>query len=520
MFAIDATKEPRQIVLGDAGLIGRFLAAGERGNQAPSRQPLLGIYKLEDKRMTMAFHVGEPRPQNFESTPGSGITLLVLERGQPHLLGGANRATRFGAAQATQQPQPARLTWGNGRHTPPAETPPLMFGELVKTPPAETPPPTVTVAHPVVREVSDYEDFGGRTEPLKTAEVRPRVSGRIVKVNFQPGAAVKQGDVLVQLDPKEFSAEVDQKRAESDAAFARESPFRDELNAAQAANAKNPGAFLLIKVKELESKLTEARAAGRAAQAALNLAQDHLAATKVTAPISGKIAQIVPLTIDKLVTADSKEPLATIVAVDSVYVVFDVDQSKLPQLLRKARILGKGNASSALTVLCGAVYDDSGKYPYEGKVESVDVPIDTHTGTAHWRAAIANKDGALLPGMSVRVRVLTSRPHKALLIPEQAVPSNQNTGLAFGGRAASFGRQVQRPHVFVVTTKEGCTVVEPRAVKLGQLHDGLRAVEEGLTAKDRVVVSGVQGLRPGMRVKPEELSPPLTPPASPPPQAK
>jgi membrane fusion protein, multidrug efflux system len=171
-----------------------------------------------------------------------------------------------------------------------------------------------------------------------------------------------------------------------------------------------------------------------------------------------------------------------------------------------------------LTVLCGVPSDDSQSYPYQGKVEAVDVPVNPATGTAQWRAALANKDGTLLPGMAARLRLATSSPYKALLIPSRALDSYQG-----------------REFVYVVTKKDGAQVVDRRPVRVGRPHEGLRVIEEGLTREDRVVVSNLLGLspglsrgfglqsrrgsgwQPGMQVKVEEAPPPAAPP---PPQAK
>ena len=340
-------------------------------------------------------------------------------------------------------------------------------------------PPEVTVSRPLAREVTDYEDFTGRTEAVQAVDLRARVTGYIVKVHVKEGGDVKQGDLLFEIDPRPYQAELDKAEAEvarAEAHFKRVSADFDRAKKLMAARG--------IGQDELDhaaAEKAEAEASLRAAQAALDVAKLNLSFTRVTAPISGKVGRAL-LTPGNLAVADTTL-LATIVSLDPMDVMFDVDERTLVRLARLARE-GKGERDAEWPVLF-ALPDNEG-FVHRGKLAGTDVRVDPNTGAAHWRAVFANPDGLFLPGMFVRVRVLTSAPHKALLIPDSAVE-----------------RDNEGPHVFLITGKD---VVERRPVKLGVADDGLRVVKEGLTAEVRVIVEKPASVRPGMTVKPKEVS--------------
>lgn len=341
-------------------------------------------------------------------------------------------------------------------------------------------PPTVTVARPVVREITDYEDFTGRTEAAQTVEIRARVTGTLEKILFKAGATVKQGDMLLEIDPRSFQAGVAKHKADVRLAQLRQKRLTADLEGAKLMSSKER--------QRIESEQAEVEAALKAAEGGLELAELQLASTRLTAPIGGLISRPL-LSAGNLVQADSMS-LATICSVDPMCVSFDVDERTVLNLRRNNFV--KAGGEPALSVLFALA--DEQDFPHHGKLDSTDARMDQATGTAHWRALFPNADGLLMPGMYVRVRMATSAPHKALLMPEQ--PFHMDQGRLF---------------VYVVTKKEGGPVVEYREVKIGRMN----VVQEGLTTDDWVVVSDVRGLRPGMRVKPEEV------PVSPaPPKAK
>ena len=442
----------------DPGMQPKTITIHTTGDGSKSRE-IFGIYKFENDRLHFAYHQGGPRPEKFESTRGSGVMLLVLKR-----IGSAKFTRR-----AVAPTNPAIPTSGGS-----------VPGAPKAGHSAPAAPPTVTVSRPVVREIADYEDFTGRIEAAQTVTVRARVTGRLDKVVFKPDSMVKQGDLLFEIDPAPFQAEHDKREADVRLAQLRLNRTTTELKDAPSPSPSDR--------RRMEAQQAEAEAALTAAQEGLKVARLNLASTRLTAPISGKIGR--PLIPVGSLVADPM-PLATIDSVDPMCVAFDVDQRTVLALHRHPP---PGDGESVPPVLVQLA--DEKDFPRKGKVESADTRIDPATGTACWRALLPNPDGLLMPGMFVRVRLITSAPHKALLIPERAIRSDQD-----------------QKFVFVVNDRN---VIENRAVKLGKLEDELLIVREGISADDWVVVSGLQGLRPGMTVKPEKTAepPPKQPTAS------
>ena len=343
--------------------------------------------------------------------------------------------------------------------------------------------PDVSVSRPIIREISDYEDFTGRIQPDETAEVRSRVDGYLTKVHFRGGALVKKGDVLAEIDPRLLPPDL--------------SAFEAQVNLGRS---QLKGMIVLKEAKTLsaddrrriDAQIVEAEARQKAAESQLN-AWKRDVLTKLTAPISGKIS---PSLVDpgNLLVAD-KTVLATIVSVDRMRLVFDVGEHTM---LRLRRLLQEKKAAAeretGLPVACGLT-DETG-FPHRGTVESVDNQFDPKTGTVTWRAVVPNRDGVFIPGLFVRVRLSVRGPHKAMLVPEQALGSDQG-----------------QKFVYLATDKN---VVQYRQIKMGTLQDGLRVVEEGLTPEDWVITSQVSKLRPGMTVKPVPSPSPSSPPQTPP----
>jgi RND family efflux transporter MFP subunit len=337
-------------------------------------------------------------------------------------------------------------------------------------------PPAVSVSRPVVREVSDYEDYPGRIE--KSVETPISAKGVIAKLYFKPGMIVKQGEVLAETVAEEdwdkiqrAQSDVDQSARDLEEVNKLPSPLSPEDSKSKA---------------EFEERLKKAREK-------LDVARRNVKYEKILAPCSGKIRDTnMPVRIQVGASggfgrggfSQPGKPwnLGWITSLDSMYATFDVDERTVLAHRRMAN--RKPDWELSLPVLWGLA--DNKDYPYRGKVVGVDNEIDPKTGTQRWHVLLPNKEGILLPGMFVRVRLITSAPHKALLIPERALGMDQ--GL---------------PFVFVVNDQD---LVERRAVKIGQVDDGLRSVTEGLKAEDRVITSGLQKVRPGMgmTVKPEK----------------
>jgi RND family efflux transporter MFP subunit len=361
----------------------------------------------------------------------------------------------------------------------------ILGGEdpLTKGPPIlpKSGPPEVAVSQPLAREVTDYEDFTGRTEAVQRVDLRARVTGYIDKVNFKEGASVKRGDVLFEIDPRPYKAELDQAAAELVLAEARLKKAATDLERAKA----------LLKAKgisqeeyaNIEADVLVAQAGVQAARARRERAQLNLEFTKVTAPIDGKIDRPA-LTAGNLAVADTTS-LATLFSVDPLYVAFDLDERTL------LRLRLKGGKEGELPVRMGLAGEEG--FPRRGKVQSVGAQVDPNTGTVRCRAILPNPDGLLMPGMFVRVRLVTSAPYNALLVTEQAVLSDQG-----------------QKFVYVVSDKN---VVERRPVKVGSAQDGgLRVVTEGLKSDEWVVVKGFKVVEVSATVEPKKVAMPIKPP--------
>jgi RND family efflux transporter MFP subunit len=375
----------------------------------------------------------------------------------------------------------------NARSLCPALWCPAVFLLAVPTGGTAAPPPEVAVSRPVTREVTDYEEFTGRTEAVQAVDLRARVTGYVDKVNVKEGGEVKQGDVLFEIDPRPYQAELDRADAEvvrAEAHLKRASADHERAKKQLAGKAISQEEF-----DHAAGEREEAEASLRVARAGREAARLNLSFTRVAAPISGKVGRAL-LTPGNLAVADTTS-LATVVSVDPMAVFFDVDERSLLRLARLQRE-GKGKAERDAEVpVLLALPDDEG-FVHRGKVAGTGVRVDPNTGAVRWQATFANPDGLFLPGMFVRVRLLTGAPHKALLVPESAVATRATTK--------------DEPYVLVVTGKD---VLERRPVKLGLADDGLRVVTEGVTADDRVVVdlsgSLLRGAQPGTKVKPKEV---------------
>jgi RND family efflux transporter MFP subunit len=422
LYRLNEDNQPKQITL-----------FAEIGNGAGKfeRQDFQGIYKFDGGRLTIAYREGNKPPEQFESKPGSGVTLLALERQ---------------AAEPTPVP-----------------------GAIV---------PEVPVCRPVVRDVTDSMEFVGRIDASQTVDVRSRVGGELEKVLFAGGAAVKQGDLLFEIDPRQYQAELDKRAADLSAANTRAQHAAAELERAK--SLAKSRAISTNDMDRAESERKEAQAAVLAAEANLKLAKLNLDYTKIRAAIGGVISRP-QTTVGNLVTAGT-QTLATIVCADPICVAFDVDEYSVLDLRRRAaEEKAKTGRELPIEVRCGVANEKD--LSRRAAIESKDAWIDPATGTARWRAALPNPDSVLMPGMLARVQLSVGSPHKALLIPERAIRSNQ----------------IQK--LVPVIDREKNTV-DYRVVQVGQMVGELRVITEGLTADDWVV-AGPYPIIPGMIVKPK-----------------
>ncbi len=353
---------------------------------------------------------------------------------------------------------------------------------------AATPPPVVMVSLPVEREVRDYYEYTGRTAAVETVEVRARVSGYLVKVNFQEGSVVKKGDLLFQIDPRPFQAVLDEAKGQVAQLEARLA--RAEADVARYERLLPKGA---ASQKDLDTAIAdrgEARAGIQSARAAVDRAALDLEFTKVMAPISGRIGRYL-ITEGNLVTADTTL-LTTIVSVDPMYAYFDADEGSVlhvRQLIREGKVHSARERDVMVPVLLGLANEPG--YPHQGTVNFVDNQVNPQTGTLRLRGVFPNEDKALEPGYFARVQLLIGQSHQALLVTERAIDSDQ-------------GQKI----LYVVNDKNE---VRSRPIRIGALHDGLRVIEEGVQPGERVIVNGLLQVRPGITVEPKLVDMPVSP---------
>lgn len=339
------------------------------------------------------------------------------------------------------------------------------------------PPPTVTVAEVLDREVTEWDEFTGRLEAVDTVAIRPRVSGYISSVPFTEGAIVRRGQVLFQIDPRPFQAEVDRLRAELARARATVERASSERARAERLRAENA-----ISGEEFDRRAAfeeESRAAVDAVEAALRAAELNLEFTRVASPITGRVSRAI-VTEGNLVSSGPGEAtlLTTVVSVDPIYAYFDADEQIF---LRYQQLAGDRRAAARWPIRMALASDEG--FPREGRMDFLDNQVDPQTGTIRGRAVFDNPNGELTPGLFVRLRLSGRGHYRGLLIQDRAV-----------------GTDLGKRFVYVVDEQGE---VEYRPVTLGPLVDGLRVVRSGLKAGDRIVVNGLQRVRPGTRVAPE-----------------
>jgi RND family efflux transporter MFP subunit len=330
------------------------------------------------------------------------------------------------------------------------------------------PPPAVTVAPVEQKEIVEWSEFTGRTEPVESVEIRPRTSGYIQEVRFQSGQMVKKGDVLFVIDPRWNQAVFDQRQAEYDQAKSE----NDRTAKLLANNA--------ISAEEAEGR----KARYEEAKAALDSARLDLEYTEVRAPIDGRVSRAL-LTEGNYVSgnAGSASLLTTVVSVNPVYVHADIDEDTLLKFneLVYSKKLGT-TADGKIPVELELADEDN--FPHQGYIESFDNKLDPDTGSILLRAVFPNDDGRIMPGLFARIRIPLSERHDALLIDERSIGTDQ-------------------ANKFVLTLTPTNTV-QYQAVELGPLVDGKRVVRSGLAVGEKIVVNGLARVRPGMPVTPQD----------------
>jgi len=375
-----------------------------------------------------------------------------------------------------------------------------LSGCSEKPPVASIPPPEVSVSQPIERAVSDSLEFTGRIEAVESVEVRARVPGYITKVAFDAGALVKEGDLLFEIDSREYEAAVD--KAQGDIARLRANLTRASAEVARTQRLLPSGA-----VSQREVDVATASKAGTegelvAAQAQLAKARLDLGFTRVTAPITGRASRAGITAGNLVVVGASGGPvLTTIVSLDPIWVYFDIDEPSLLRLReaeqqRTGRPVTPENIAS-LQIPVGIGLANEAGFPHTALIDFVDNQVDPGTGTIRVRAVLQNQERVFAPGFFVRVKLATGEPKPTVLVTERAIGTDQG-----------------RKYVLVVNDKN---IVEYREVKLGALADGLRAITSGVAPGEWVIVNGIQRARPGITVTPQRVAmEPKSPAAAPP----
>jgi multidrug efflux system membrane fusion protein len=352
---------------------------------------------------------------------------------------------------------------------------------------AAPPPPTVTIAKPVKRTVSDFDEYVGRFVAVSSVEVRARVSGYLEAVHFKDGQTVKQGDLLFTIDKRPFQNAVEQARANVTQAKSNLSFTEADFTRGQQ----------LVRDKTITDQTFEqrsqayrnAQASVSNAEAAQRTAELDLEFTELRAPINGRIGdrRVSPGNLVTGGTGGNTTLLATIVSTDPIRFEFTFDEASYLRYERLAK--GSNNDISSGGTGAGTKVSlkliDEADFAHEGTMDFVDNVIDRATGTIRGRAVFPNPNGVLTVGMFARVRVPASSPYEALLVPDNAIGTEQ---------ARKF-----------VTTVNAENVVTPKYVTLAQvLPDGFRVIKDGLSPDDRVIVNGLLRARPGQKVTPQE----------------
>jgi multidrug efflux system membrane fusion protein len=348
------------------------------------------------------------------------------------------------------------------------------------TAPQAMPVPVAVVEE---HEVTTWDEFSGRLEAVERVDVRSRVAGAVKSVHFVEGALVKRDELLVTIDPDPYAAEVDRAQAQVVAAQARLSYTKSEHERAQ--RLWDESAIARRELDERVNAAQEADANLRAAQAALQSARLNLGYTQVRAPVAGRVGRL-EVTVGNLVAAGPGAPvLTTLVSVNPMYASFDADEHVVLRALKEGK---QDIAVEAETVT-------NGGRQLRGRLQLIDNQVNTRSGTVRVRAVFDNRDGSLIPGQFVKLRMGRAKAERALLVSERAVGTDQD-----------------KRFVFVVGPDDKAIW---RQVTLGGTANGQRIVTAGLEPGERIVVNGLQRVRPGALLAPQPAATAAAQPVAP-----
>lgn len=347
--------------------------------------------------------------------------------------------------------------------------------------PAAALPVSVSVVQQ--RDVSVWDEFSGRLEAIERVEVRSRVAGAVQSVHFREGALVKQNELLITIDPAPYAAEVERAEAQVAAAQARVALTKAEME-----RGRQLSDTRIISVRDLDQRQNayrEAEANQRAAEAALQSAKLNLDYTQVRAPVAGRVGKL-EITVGNLVAAGPGAPvLTTLVSVNPIYASFNADEQIVSRALQSLGANGHNYDQIERIPVEMSTITSNGT-SFKGKMQLIDNQFDARTGTVRVRAVFDNADGRLIPGQFARLRMGQAKAEPALAVSERAIGTDQD-----------------KKYVLVIDSDNKATY---REVVLGPSVEGLRVVTQGLKSGERIVVNGLQRVRPGAVVEPQIVS--------------
>lgn len=334
------------------------------------------------------------------------------------------------------------------------------------------PLPSVTVAVVEQHKVAEWDEFIGRFDAVESVEIRARVSGTIEHVAFHEGKEVRKGDLLFQIDPRPYQAEL--ARAEAELAQARSTAALAALSLERAKQLIAAEATTREDFENRTSGAERGRAAVSAAEAAVAAARLNLEWTKVRSPIRGRVGRA-EITAGNLVQVGASR-LTTVVSLDPIYVYFDADERSYLKIVEHRR---RASGDTHTPIVMGMA-DEDGRFPHRGTLDFVDNQLDPRTGTVRARAVFSNKEQKFTPGLFARIKILDSSEYLAPVVNDRAIGTDQDKK-------------------FVLVLQDDNTVAY-RPVELGRLVDGYRVIKAGLKPAEKIVIKGLQRVRPGTRV--------------------
>lgn len=340
-------------------------------------------------------------------------------------------------------------------------------------------PPAVTVSAPIQRRLTEWDEYTGRFASAERVEIRPRVNGYLDAVHFEDGQLVKQGDLLFTIDPRPYQAAAAAAEAALGQTRARVVFARSQVD--RATELRRTDAIASSTSDQRLQELQVAAAEALGAEATASRARLDVEFTQVRSPITGRISRAI-VRPGNLVAGEATL-LTTVVSIDPIHFYFDTDQNAYLRYQRLAREGLRPSSREEANPVQVALSDEQG-WPHEGRMDFVDNEIDTGTGTIRARAVFPNAGGGFTPGLFGRLRLVGSAEYEATLLPQEAIGTEQG-----------------RRFVYVVDADD---TARQKEVRLGPVVEGLRIVRSGIEPGDRVVVSGLQRVRPNVKVKPEE----------------